>query len=185
VSPVLTRDQILAARDIKIEFVKIPEWSSGDPETGVYVRGLTGVARDAFEYAMIDQKRGLKGQRPQQEVNLRNLRAKLIVRCAVDSEDPETAKTIFKLEDVEALGRKSGAALQRVYEVAQRLSGLSNEDVEELTVELGEDQSDGSGSSSPLLSDTDPSPSVNAGSPVESLLSGLPTIGSSPSEMPD
>ena len=35
--------------------------------------------------------------------------------------------------DMEALGEKSAAALQRVFDVARRLSGMSESDVEELT----------------------------------------------------
>ena len=47
---------------------------------------------------------------------------------------------------VEALGRKNAAALQRVFRVAQRLSGLAEDEVDELTAALGEDPSVGSGS---------------------------------------
>lgn len=170
-STVLTREDILAAKDTKIEPVEVPEWGGM-----VFVRGLSGTDRDSFELAMIEQ-RGKK-----QEVNLRNLRAKLIVRCAVDSDDPDTAQPIFKIEDIPALGRKSAAALQRVYTVAQRVSGLSNEDVEELTEELGNDQSDGSGSDLQVTSDTVLSLMPNVTSPAESSQSGSLTIDSSPSE---
>ena len=164
-STVLTRDQIQIVDDRKIEAVEVPEWGGM-----VYVRGLSGTDRDSFEMAMIEQSRG-KGKRTQ-EVNLRNLRAKLVVRTAVDSADPETAKPIFEMSDIEWLGRKSAQALQRVYAVAQRLSGLSNEEVEELTTDLGEGQSGGSGSGSLLLLDTDLSRSVNDGSPAENSPNG-------------
>jgi hypothetical protein len=176
---VLTREEIFAAEDRKFEFVKVPEWSGGDPEAGVWVKGLSGTDRDSFELGMLETK-GRK-----QEVNLRNLRAKLIVRTAVDSDDPETAKNIFTLVDIAPLGRKSAAALQRVYAMAQKLSGLSNEDVEELTVGLGEGESDGSGLGSLLPSGIVPSPSANAGSVAESSPNGLPTTASSPLEIVD
>lgn len=168
-STVLTRDQIRLVDDRKIESVEVPEWGGS-----VFVRGLSGTDRDAFEMAMIESKKGQKGQRTQ-EVNLRNLRAKLVARTAVDSENVETAKPLFELADIEWLGRKSAQALQRVYAVAQRLSGLSNEDVEELTEDLGNDQSDGSGSDSLLPSGTDPSQSAKKPSRLESLPSGSPT----------
>jgi hypothetical protein len=171
VSTVLTRDQIRDADDRQIEAVEVPEWGGM-----LYVRGLSGVDRDSFEMTMI-QTRGRKS-----EVNLRNLRAKLVVRTAVDSEDPEVAKPLFELKDVEWLGRKSAAALQRVYAVAQRLSGLSAEDVEELTTELGEEQSDDSGSDLRLLSDTEASPTLSDTSAAENSPSGWPTTDSSPSE---
>lgn len=170
-STVLTRDAILATQDLLIEQVEVPEWGGS-----VFVRGLTGTDRDSFELGMIEQ-RGKK-----QEINLRNLRARLIVRTVVDGEDPETAKPLFKLEDVQVLGHKSAAALQRVYSVAQRLSGLSNEDVDELTASLGNDESDGSGSDLPLPLDTNPSQTLNATSQVESSLSGFSSTDSSQSE---
>jgi hypothetical protein len=175
VSTVLTRDQIKVVDDRKIESVEVPEWGGM-----VYVRGLSGTDRDSFEMAMIEQSRG-KGKRTQ-EVNLRNLRAKLVVRTAVDSDDTETAKPIFEMADIEWLGRKSAQALQRVYAVAQRLSGLSNEEVEELTTDLGEGQSDDSGSDSPSPLAIGPSPTVNDGSAAKSSRSGLHTIDSSPLE---
>lgn len=178
-STVLTRDEILGAKDTLIEWVEVPQWgldSDGQPK-GVFVRGLTGSDRDDFEMNMIETK----GKKT--ELNLRNLRAKLLVRTIVDSDDPAVAQKVFEIEDIEALGRKSGQALQLLYAVAQRLSGLSAEDVEELASELGKGPSDGSGSSSPLLLGTAPSPSANDGSPLESSPSGSPTIGSIPSEV--
>lgn len=183
-STVLTRDQIFAADDRQIEFVKVPEWGGDDPEAGVFVRGLSGADRDSFEMGMLESKRDSKG-RQRQEVNLRNLRAKLIVRCAVDSDNAAAAQPLFTLVDIEPLGRKSAAALQRVYAVAQRLSGLSNEDVEELTADLGEGQSDGSGSGSLLPSGIVPSPIANEPSPAESSPSGGHSTKSNPSETVD
>jgi hypothetical protein len=45
---------------------------------------------------------------------------------------------------VEALGKKSAAALNRVFEVAQRLSGITDDDVEELAKNSVGGPSDGS-----------------------------------------
>lgn len=169
-STVLTREQIKSVDDRQVEFVAVPEWSPNDPEAGVWVHGLTGAARDSFEFAMLEQKKGPKGK-VTQEVNLRNLRAKLVVRSAYTSDDPKTAQPVFTEADAEWLGTKSAAALQRVYSTAQRLSGLSNEDVEELTAELGKDQNASSGSDSPHISDT----------PVSQIASGQLAPESSPS----
>lgn len=132
----LTRTQILEADDIKIEIVPVPEWG-GD----VAVRGLSGVERDAFEETILsfDAKRKAR-------MNLRNARAKLVAQSVVD---PETKQLLFGEKDVAALGRKSAAALSRVYAVAQRLSGIGDEDVEELLKNSASGQSDDSGSDSP------------------------------------
>jgi hypothetical protein len=113
----LKRNEILDIQDIKTERVEVPEWG-GD----VLVRGLDGSGRDGFEASVLEQH-GKKRQ-----VNLQDIRAKLVAKSCVD----EDGNLIFSEDDVAALTRKSAAALQRVYQVAQRLCGLSDEDVDEL-----------------------------------------------------
>lgn len=113
----LNRDEILKLNDLPVEEVYVPEW-----DAWVRVRGLTGAERDRFEQSIVEQ-RG-KATR----MNLRNIRAKLVALTVVD----EQGNRVFSDEDAEALGRKSASALNRVFEVAQRLSGLRQEDVEEL-----------------------------------------------------
>jgi hypothetical protein len=73
-------------------------------------------------------------------MNLKNIRAKLVALTVVDEE----GNRIFSDSDASALGKKSAAALDRVFEVAQRLSGLRPEDVEELSKNFGSDQSEDS-----------------------------------------
>lgn len=134
---VLSREQILAANDLTKELVHVPEWR--DSETGVehvYVRALTGAERDAFEASMVDQRGRSR------TMNLRNVRARL---CALTICDEE-GNRLFSDADVEALGRKSAAALTRVFAVAQRLSGLTQDDVEELAGNSDEIRSDDSSS---------------------------------------
>jgi len=116
-STLLTRDAILQADDLPRELVEVPEWSGS-----VYVRALTGIERDAFEQSVVEQK----GKST--KMNLRNIRAKLVALTAVDEE----GKRLFTDDDAALLGKKSAAALDRVFDVAQRLSGLRQEDVEEL-----------------------------------------------------
>ena len=113
----LSKEAILQAQDLPTELVPVPEWGGE-----ILVRGLTGAERDAFEQSIVEQ-RG-KSTR----INLRNLRAKLVAMTVVD----EQGNRLFSDDEAEALGRKSAAALNRVFEVAQRLSGLRPEDVEEL-----------------------------------------------------
>ena len=128
---ILTREQILQANDIITETISVPEWGGE-----VLVRGLSGSQRDAFENATLEQK----GR--SQRVNLANVRARLCALSIVD----ENGKRMFSDEDVRALGRKSAAALDRVFSAAQRLSGLSDEDVEELAKNSDGGQSEDSGS---------------------------------------
>jgi hypothetical protein len=132
----LSRDDILNASDIQTEEVAVPEWGAKK----VLVRGLTGTERDAFEEASL-HRYGKKGQN--KEINLKDFRARLISWSIIDKE----SKRIFSDADVPALGRKSAAALQRVFDVASRLSGLSESDVDELVKNSPGGQSDDSGSS--------------------------------------
>lgn len=128
----LTRDQILNAQDIQTEEVSVPEWGGT-----VLVRALDGEERDALEASMI------QGKGKNAQVNLKNLRAKLAARSMVD----ENGKRLFEDGDIPALAKKSAAALNRVYEAAQRLSGITPEDVDELTKNSKPAQSEDSGSS--------------------------------------
>ena len=114
----LTREAILAADDMLSEIVTVPEWGGGT----IIVRGLTGEERDEFEASCI------RGKGRKTEVNWRNARAKLVVRsCYL----PDGSR-LFEEEDAPKLGKKGAAALNRVYEVAARLSGLTEDDLEEL-----------------------------------------------------
>lgn len=126
---VLKRDAILQAQDLPIELVAVPEWGGE-----VCVRALTGAERDAFEQSIVEQK----GKST--KMDLHNLRAKLVSLTVVD----EDGKRLFTDSDAKLLGNKSAVALNRVFEVAQRLSGLKPEDVEELTKNSESDQSEGS-----------------------------------------
>lgn len=126
----LTKEQIWNANDILWEDVKVPEWGGE-----VRVKGLSGSQRDAFEAASMLSKKG--GQR---EVNLKNLRSRLVVMCAVD----ENFQPLFTSGDVMRLGEKSAIALERVFDKAQKLSGMSEEDIEELTGNSDGDPSDSS-----------------------------------------
>lgn len=128
----LSRDAILAVDDVQYEDVEVPEWGGR-----VRVKSLTGKERDALEASMI------VGKGKNANVNMSNLRAKLVARAVVD----EDGKRLFNDDDIAALGAKSAAALTRVYEVAQRLSGITQEDVDELTKNSETAQSDDSGSS--------------------------------------
>lgn len=112
----LNRSQILSAKDLPIEEVAVPEWGGT-----VFVRGMNGAERDAFELSVIDQKQRGK-------VDLNNIRAKL---CALTICD-ESGERIFSENDVAALAKKSAAALSRVFVVAQRLSGMTEDDAREI-----------------------------------------------------
>jgi hypothetical protein len=112
---VLSRDQILVAEDSQQEYVEIPEWHGG-----VYVRSLTAEERDAYEGSLVE----VRGKKV--ELRKENARAKLVALTVVDA----AGARLFTEADVERLGKKNGAALDRIYKVAQRLSAMRQEDLE-------------------------------------------------------
>lgn len=114
----LSREEILGANDRKTRDVSVPEWGGS-----VCVRALSGTERDAYEAGIVQ----LRGDGTKL-VNLKNLRGRLVSLACVDDE----GNRLFSDEDAIALGDKSASALERVFEVARRLSGLSEDDVEEL-----------------------------------------------------
>ena len=120
----LNRESILQADDLPKELVDVPEWGGS-----VYVRSLTGAERDRFESSMIKQR----GKN--QQMNLDNIRAKLAVLTVCDEE----GKRIFSSADIDELSKKSAAALDRIFAVARRLSGLGEDDVKELAEGLKDD----------------------------------------------
>ena len=110
----LTKKDILQIKDLKEETVNVPEWG-GD----VLVRGLTATERDSFEHELFEQA---------DSPGMKVVRSSLCARCIVD----EKGHRLFSDSDIKALGSKSAVALSRVFKVAQKLSGLRQEDVEEL-----------------------------------------------------
>jgi hypothetical protein len=84
---------------------------------------MSGTERDAFEQSIIEGKTAKGGK-----ANMVNVRAKLAVRVLVD----DKGNRLFADSDAGLLGSKSGKALDRVFEVAQRLCGIGDKDVQEL-----------------------------------------------------
>jgi hypothetical protein len=126
---VLNRESIFGIPDIKTEEVYVAEWGGS-----VTVRGLTAAGRDAYEASIISHN-GKKVQ-----LDKRNIRAKLVVMSVIDAD----GKRMFSDGDATALGEKNAAALDTIYAVAARLSGLSAADEEELAKNSGRDSTDDS-----------------------------------------
>jgi len=125
----LTREEILQAEDLPTEDVEVPEWGGT-----VRVRTLAGYERDRFEESITEQQ----GKRAR--IIADNLRAKLVALSVIGAD----GQRLFDEGDVRALGEKSAKALDRVFAVAQRLSGISDRDVDELVGNSGDGQSDAS-----------------------------------------
>ena len=113
----LTKDEILEASDLKSVPVDVPEWGGK-----VLVRNMTGADRDAFEASMVTVD--ADGKR---KPDMSNLRAKLVALTIVD----EANNRLFDVADIERLALKSAAALERVFEAAQKLNGMGKQQQDE------------------------------------------------------
>ncbi len=132
-SKALTASDILTADDMTRERVEVPEWGGH-----LFIRMITAEERDAFEASCFEQ-RG-RGRKRTTEFNQKNLRARLVVLTAVDAD----GNRLFSEDQVNALGLKSAAALDRCYEKAQELNKFSDDDIEALEGNSGAVRSDGS-----------------------------------------
>ncbi|MCX4686761.1 hypothetical protein OG401_21010 [Kitasatospora purpeofusca] len=112
----LSKDQILTAPDIQTEDVDVPEWGGT-----VRLRGLSGAEREAWEQSMlVAGPNGTRIQRP----GAVDTRARLLVRCIIDTDD----ELMFTDADIPALNAKAAAGLDRLVDVARRLSRLGKQE---------------------------------------------------------
>lgn len=107
--PYLSKQQILDAQDREYVDVEVPEWGGT-----VRISTMTAAQRDRYEVMFAEARNGANGANT-------SLRALLVAACAVD----EKGDALFTLADVEALGLKSGTALNRVFARALDLNILT------------------------------------------------------------
>ncbi len=113
----LSRQDILNARDIKTEIVKVPEWGGN-----VMIKAMTAAERDKWE----SSRYTVKGT--EITMKLDNIRARLVSLSCID----EANNPLFTVADIEALGAKSAAALDRIYTAINKINGLTKSDSEDL-----------------------------------------------------
>ena len=119
----LSGEAILAADDRPMVRVAVRSWGGH-----VFVRTISGYERDQFELYMarhVDPESN--------ELVGCNWRAGLLARCLSDSK----GELLFSEDDIEALGRKSGAELDTLFAVARRLNRLKQKDVDEIKKAFG------------------------------------------------
>ena len=109
----LSKKEIFECNDVQIEQVKVPEWGGS-----VYVKTITAKEQDAWSADVTEQKKE----------NRANFQASFLVMCICD----ESGQLLFDVSDADALGNKSAGALNKMFNVASRLNGLSSGDVKEL-----------------------------------------------------
>lgn len=114
----LTKAQIEAADDRQWEDVEVPAWGGT-----VRILAMSGTDRNAYQAAMVVLGTNGKPQR----VNLEDQLAKLVGKCLVG----EDFERLYTDKEVKALGKKDGAVLDRLAAVVKRLSGLTEDAVED------------------------------------------------------
>lgn len=122
----LGKDDILKADDLPARDVTVDEWGGV-----VRVRGLTGTERDRFEFSLAAARN---------DPSKVQVRAEIVGRCLVDGD----GKRLFTDREIAKLGEKSGAALDRVFDVVRDLSGMKDDSVEEAAEDFGDAPAAGS-----------------------------------------
>lgn len=109
----LTKEQILAADDMGLLEVQVPEWGGS-----VFVRVMSVGERDSYENDwMVNKSKGVE-----------NFRSKFLQRVLCD----DKGDLLFKPEEIGQLARKSARVTIRVWEAAMKHNALTDDDVEEL-----------------------------------------------------
>jgi hypothetical protein len=112
----LTGEDILTQDDLPREPVDVPEWGGS-----IWIRTMTGIERDGFEAGLAEQSRSGKSKAEQ----MRNYRARLVVMVACD----KAGVRLFNDNQADALGAKNAAAIERCYDVAERLNLIGDQEV--------------------------------------------------------
>lgn len=107
---ILSKGSILAADDIKIKYVDVPEWGGK-----VGLRVISGTARDKFEACYTEK-------------DMVNFRVKFLA-ASLCGEDGEL---LFSDADIEALGKKSNIVINRLFNEAFAHSAFTGEAIDEL-----------------------------------------------------
>lgn len=116
---------ILNFDDIPEETMEVPEWDN----ITILIKGMTGKSRANF----LKRASGESG-----EIEYDRFYPELIIATVFH---PETEEAVFEGADRAAINQKSGAALETVAKVAQRLSGLGSSDVEDAKKDSSETKS--------------------------------------------
>jgi hypothetical protein len=115
-------DLIAAASSPQLPCEPLP-LTIGTQTKQVWIQGMSGKQRDAWEASLV------VGRGKRRRTDAANIRARLAVRCIFDK--PGGAR-VFTDAEAEILGNLPAAILNPIFEMAQRLSGVGDDDIDEL-----------------------------------------------------
>jgi hypothetical protein len=116
----LTPIELLAKRELKREFVTIPNTDGG----GIWIQEMDGARFDEYQTGFF----GMSDADPEKRVAaLRNIRAKLIALTAIN----EDGSMMFDSDEdtISAIGSLPASIVGLLWEAGQRLSGLDKVEV--------------------------------------------------------
>lgn len=119
----LTREQFLSVPALRVQKVYLPE-----RQDYVFVRELTGAERDQFEASNLIKDRDKKRGTMTYDVRMENARARLVVMGLCD----ENGTRLLQEADMDAVGRMGAGVITRLYNVIASLSGITDDDLEDL-----------------------------------------------------
>jgi hypothetical protein len=155
----------------QLVWVKTPEWADGNDAAGVWVRPLSGRERAKWQ-----EQSTIQGRRVN-KVDYDRVVVGAVIMATVD----ESGRPLFSQHDELWLLDKSSGVLERISDAILTLSGLNEENLDELKKSSKGTTIDGSYSVSPSPSDE---PSTNSWEPYRAPRSahGEPLTPSSLSE---
>lgn len=118
----LNFDDIVASQDKEYQDVDVPEWGGT-----VRIATMSGEDRDRWELSMMQaddsSERGFK-------LNFDAYsRVRLVAMCLVDN---NFSRIFTTTEEMDALAKKSGKVMDLLYDVAQRVNGITDSDIDDL-----------------------------------------------------
>lgn len=109
----LTKEQILAADDLGLLEVQVPEWGGS-----VFIRVMSVGERDSYENDWIKNK----------DKGVENFRAKFLQRVLCD----QAGVLLFATGELDTLARKSAKVMSRLWQKAMEHNAITDADVDEL-----------------------------------------------------
>jgi len=119
---VLTKEDILAT-EVETKVVEVPEWGGS-----VRIKVMSGVERDQFDKWLASKP---------EDSAMEGMKVRICALCLVD----ENGERMFEDADIEVLAKKSGAALSRIFMIAQEMNYLLAGSIEEVAGESEPGQS--------------------------------------------
>ncbi len=128
-SKILSKQDLVQARDQVLEPVEVPEWGGR-----VYMRSISARERGQIEAAAAQFQKG------KNDSYVRTFSMRLVALSLCD----EKGNRLLEENEFELLAQRNAAVIGRLSKVALRLSGFSKEDMEELEKNSSKAEADAS-----------------------------------------